>query len=144
MFWSTPIFSANLFFKFRAKTWLKSFSFGLMLVPDRGVGRMAVRRVAPKNLGYYCMLRCCTNHFDFIYIYIFVMSVLPVWIPGSLPGSGTKHASRTRQESVIPRWNRLGKTNLFMKKKSRFARAVRPQRAKTRSAYYISHFNMTI
>ena len=70
------------------------------------------------------------------------MSVLPVWIPGSLSGSSAKPTSRTRpgacDTSLEPSWQ----NKLIHEKKSRFARAARPQRAKTCYAYYIGSIKM--
>ena len=47
------------------------------------------------------------------------MSVLPVWIPGSLPGSLDPEPNKLPDPAhghLIPRWNCLGKKNRSMKK----------------------------
>ena len=47
------------------------------------------------------------------------MSLLPLWIPGSVPGSLSPDENtlpKPSQGRVIPRWNRLDKRNRSMKK----------------------------
>ena len=76
---------------------------------------------------------------NFIYIYILVMS-LRVWIPAWW----AKHTSRTPPWACDTSLEASRQKKSIREKKSRFARAARPQRAKTRSAHYISHFKTTV
>ena len=56
-----------------------------------------------------------TRNRSYIYIYILVMSLLPLWIPVSLPGDENTLPNPSHGR-VIPRWNRLDKRNWSMKK----------------------------
>ena len=58
------------------------------------------------------------------------MSVLRVWIPGSLPAERNALAD-IAQGRAIPRWNRLGKRNLSVKK-NLASRAPRARSARKR------------
>ena len=75
-----------------------------------------------------------------IYIYIFVMSLLRA----CLGVCGIKHTSRTLPWAYDTSLEPSHQKKLIREKKSRFARAALPQRAKTRSAHYISHFKTTV
>ena len=72
------------------------------------------------------------------------MSILRAWVSVCLGVCGIKHTSRTLPGACDTSLEPSHQKKLIREKKSRFARAARPQRAKTCSAHYISHFKMTI
>ena len=84
------------------------------------------------------------HRYYFIYIYIRVMSVLPVWIPACLPASGTKPTSRPRPWACDTSLEPSRQTKLIHEKIPRFARTVRPPGAKTCSVHYISYLKTTV
>ena len=72
------------------------------------------------------------------------MSLLHAWVSVCLSVCGIKHTSRTLPWAYDTSLEPSHQKKLIREKKSRFARAARPQRAKTCSAHYISHFKTTV
>ena len=75
------------------------------------------------------------------------MSILPVCLSvclsPCLPGCGIKHTSRTLPGACDTSLEPSHQKKLIREKKSRFARAARPQRAKTCYAHFIGSLKTT-
>ena len=110
--------------------------------------------VQPENLQFPPLKIFRTNpvfetmEYKKSYLYIYFRNVyspcLSVCLSGCLGGCGIKHTSRTLPGACDTSLEPSRQKKLIHEKKSRFARATRPQRAKTRSAHYISHFKTTV